>query len=263
MTADFSKLLAHPDKEEIFDKLTRGIKPKDISDWLKLKYPNRDQSHLRLSAKLLKDFTDNNMDLYNVLKSDIIDTKAGKKQDKKIAESLLNNKTYRERLNELADTEIDIKRVITEIVFLIRERIEQYFDRMQENPNNLKPDYGLIRWFEVLLNAVEKFDKIINNAPDQIIQHNVTMQAVSNHTALFQDVIREVLAEMDPEASFLFMERLRERMELLEPLEEMKPLSQDKRLAEAKIIQKKVDGIDKDEDSDEDDDEKKTGSDDE
>lgn len=253
---DFSKILAHPDKDEIISKLVNGVKTKDVSDWLKLKYPNSNQAHLRLSGKMLKEFVDNNLDLYNTLKNDIADVKAGNKQDKKIAESLLNNKTYRERLNELADNDIDIKRVITEVVFLIRERIEQYFDKIQENPGNLKPDYGLIKWFEVLLNATEKFDKIINKAPDQVIQHNITMQAMDQHTAIFQDVIREVLAELDPEASFLFMDKMREKLSALAPPELDKPLTQEKRLAEAKILMAQAEDI-KEEIED------KTGSDDE
>lgn len=240
MAADFSKLLSHPLKEEILDKLLRGTKPKDICDWLKLKYPDNEQSHLRVPLKLLKDFLNSNLDLYNTVREDIVDAKQGIKQKKKISESLLNNKTYRDRLNELADNEIDIKKVIAEVVFLIRERIEQYFDKMQENPENLKPDYGLIKWFEVLLNAVEKFDKIVNNAPDQIIQHNVTMQAVGEHTAIFQDVIREVLAEMDPEAAFLFIEKMREKMEALNPPQEEAILTQDKRMVEAKVLKDRI-----------------------
>lgn len=240
---DFSKLLEHPDKDEVISKLISGVKPKDISDWLKLKYPDKEQSHLKLSTKLLKDFIDNNINLYNTLQEDVANLKEGKQQNKKIAESLLNNKTYRERLNEIADNEVDIKKVISDVVFLIRERIEQYWDKMQDNPSNLKPDYGLIKWFEILLNACEKFDKIVNRAPDQVIQHNITMTAVDRHTAIFQDVIREVLAEMEPEAAFLFMEKLREKLELLKPPEEERPLTQDKRLMEATIIKGQVESL--------------------
>jgi hypothetical protein len=240
---DFSKILAHPDKDEIISKLVNGVKTKDVSDWLKLKYPNNDQAHLKLSSKMLKEFVDNNLDLYNTLKNDVADVKAGNKQDKKIAESLLNNKTYKERLNQLADDDIDIKRIMNEVIFLIRERIEQYFDKVQENPGNLKPDYGLIKWFEVLLNATEKFDKIVNKAPDQVIQHNITMQAMDQHTAIFQDVIREVLAELDSEAAFLFMDKIREKLEKLSPPEAEKPFTQEKRLAEAKILMTQAESI--------------------
>jgi len=134
------------------------------------------------------------------------------------------------------EIKLDIKKLITETVFMIRERAIQVFDKIQENPGNTKPDYALIKWFEVLLGSMEKYDKIVNKAPDQIVQHNVTMQVIDQHTAAFQDVIREVLAEIDPEASFLFMEKLKEKMEALKPPKEDKPLSQERRLKEAELI---------------------------
>ena len=38
MTVDFSKVLDHPDQDEIISKLMAGVTPKDINEWLKLKY---------------------------------------------------------------------------------------------------------------------------------------------------------------------------------------------------------------------------------
>ena len=38
MSVDYSKLTDHPDFEDIVSKLTSGVKPKDVRDWLKLKY---------------------------------------------------------------------------------------------------------------------------------------------------------------------------------------------------------------------------------
>ena len=79
MVADFSKILSHPDKDEIISKLVTGIKPRDVSDWLKLKYSDKEQGHLRISSKILQDFVENNLDLYNVIQNDI----SGVKQNKK------------------------------------------------------------------------------------------------------------------------------------------------------------------------------------
>jgi len=238
MAKDFSKILDHPDSSEIIDKLLKGTTPKELSDQLKLKYTKKEQTHLRVSAKLLKEFVDENLNLQDHLETHIQEAKEGKLQDKKIFESLQNTKSYAERLNELADTKIDIKKVVMETVFLLRERIEQVFDRIQENPSQMKPDHVLIKYFDTLLNATEKFDKIVNQNPDQVIQHNITMQALDQRSAIVQDVIREVLAEMDPEAAFMFMERLQVRLGELDT--NQKAVSDDKLLAEAKIINKRV-----------------------
>ena len=93
MTVDFSKILEHPDCDEIISKLTHGVQPKDIGDWLKIKYSEKNQNHLRLSVKLLKDFLESNLDLYKDIKQDILAAKHGQKIQTKVAASLKNNKS--------------------------------------------------------------------------------------------------------------------------------------------------------------------------
>lgn len=236
---DFSKLLDHPDKDEIISKLVTGISPKNISDWLRVKYSDKEQQHLRLSSKLLKDFIDNNLDLYNTLRNDLADTKAGKQIARETSKSLLNNKTYQERLNEVADQEIDIKRSITDTLFLIKARIEQVWDKVQENPGNLKPDYALIKWFELLLNAQEKWNKL-NEVPEAgVINQNITINMIEQHSAILQEAIRETLAEMDSDISFKFMDKLNDKLNALKaPIE--KEITQEQKLNEIKVLKAKI-----------------------
>lgn len=238
MVADFSKLLSHPDKEEIISKLMTGISSKNIADWLKLKYPDANQGHLRLAAANLKEFTDKiDFSTYNQFKNDAIQATTNSSS---LPESIKNNKCYKDRLIELADKEIDIKRMVQETVMLIRARAEQVFDKIQENPQNMKGDYALIKWFELLLNSLEKCDKVVNERPDQVIQHNV--QVTEMQTAMFQDAIRETMAEVDPEIAFLFMDKLSAKMKTLqEPvppkLSSLGGLAfQENRLKEAQIL---------------------------
>ncbi len=235
MVADYSKLLNHPEKDEIISKLMTGISSKQVADWLKLKYPNKDQGHLRISSNSLKEFTDNNLDLYSQLRNDIEGAASGQAPARAIAESLRNNKTYQERLNELADNEIDIKQIIKETVMMVRARAIQVFDKIQNNPENTKPDYTLIKWFETLINASEKYDKIVNESPDVVVEHKVTMEIVENRLAIFQEAVRETALELDPEIAFLFMDKLSKKLgSLQEPTEQA--MGQEKRLAEAKIL---------------------------
>lgn len=236
MVADFSKILSHPDKDEIISKLVTGIKPRDVSDWLKLKYSDKEQGHLRISSKILQDFVENNLDLYNVIQNDISGVKQNKKE---ISDSLKNNKTYQERIVEIADKELDIKRLLVETGHIIRQRVEQVFDKIQENPQNFKPDYTLIKWLETLLNFTDRYQKIVNEAPDTVVQHNINIQLVEQHTIMLQDVIRETMAEVDSNMAFMFLEKLNSKMALLKP-PQTEPLSQDKKLLEAQIISTKI-----------------------
>ncbi len=241
---NFDKLIEHPKANDIISKLVSGIRPKDVADWLRLEYPDKNQAHLRLGSSYLKDFLDQNLDLYATLKKDIGAVKSGE-PDKKISASLKNNKTYQERLVEMADHEIDVKKLMHNTGILIQTRLEQYYDKMQENPTNTKPDYGLIKYFELLLNYVDRYDKIINQSPDQIIQHNVTVQVMDQYVAVMQDTIRETLAEIDPDAAFLFMEKFNEKLPKLQ-LPEVQPtktISINDRLLEAQVLTGKFEAI--------------------
>ena len=236
MVADFSKILSHPDKDEIISKLVTGIKPRDVSDWLKLKYSDKEQGHLRVSSKILQDFVENNLDLYNVLQNDISGVKQNKKE---ISDSLKNNKTYQERIVEIADKELDIKRLLIETGHIIRQRVEQVFDKIQENPQNFKPDYTLIKWLETLLNFTDRYQKIVNEAPDTVVQHNINIQLVEQHTIMLQDAIRETMAEIDSDMSFRFLEKLNSKMATLKS-PEAQILSQDQKMLEAQVISSKI-----------------------
>lgn len=235
---NFDKLIEHPAAESIISKLVSGIRPKDVAEWLKLEYPDKNQSHLRLGSSYLNEFLSQNLDLYATLKKDISAVKSGE-PDKKISASLKNNKTYQERLTEMADHEIDVKKLMHNTGILIQTRLEQYYDKMMQNPENTKPDYGLIKYFELLLNYVDRYDKVVNKSPDQIIQHNVTVQVMDQYVAVLQDCIRETLSEVDPDAAFLFMEKFNEKLpklQLPDTSQLQKPISVQDRLLEAQVL---------------------------
>ncbi len=243
--SDFSRIINHPDAEEIVGKLVNGVKPKTIVDWLKLQYPQDDQKHLRLGQALLKDFLDSNLDLYATIQSDV---KAAKNNnlDKEISDSLKNNKTYKQRISEIANKEIDIKNMLVNMETLLRDRIEQVFDKIQQNPDSLKPDYVLIKYLELMMNYAEKYDKIVNQSPDQIIQHNVSVQVMDQYVVILQNCIRQTLAQIDPEASSLFLELFNEeikKVQLPDNLQPQKPISQANRLIEAQVLSEVANSI--------------------
>jgi len=226
-------------------KLVSGIRPKDVSEWLKVKYSDKDEAHLKLSAALLKEFVDNNLNLYETLKQDIQGTKSGG-IEKKISAALKNNKTYQERMIEMADEEIDIKKMFKSVYVMLNARVEQYFDKMQENPTNLKPDYGLLKFFDSMMMYVEKYDKIINQSPDQIIQHNVTVQVMDQYVNVMQDSIRQTLAEMDLDAANLFMEKFNEnlsKLQLPEGIQPTKPQTQEQKYLGVEILHSKLEEL--------------------
>lgn len=225
--ADFSKLISHPEKDRIITKLLSGDTPKIVSDYLSLKYPDSQDSAMRLSIVLLNEFKNKYLDKQKYLDKIIKDEQSGR-LDKKIAESIVNNKTWKERIAELADEEIDLRKQVKDVLVLIRARAEQVFDQIQQNPVNNKGDYVLIKYFELLINTIEKADKVINQRPDTLIQQNISIQMVEQHSSVIQQAIQETLLEMDPEISIKFMDKLYAKMQKLQP-DDVPQLSIEKR----------------------------------
>jgi len=240
MTTYYKKIITHPDKEEIVTHIIEGKKPAEIAAWLKAKYPGDEQIHLRISAQMIKDFIDNNIDLYNDLKTHVDQHKAGTLK-KKISESIINNKTYRERLAELGDQEIDLKQSVKQLLHIMIQRLEQIYDVIQQNPDKIgKGDYALDKFANTVLLTIDKCDKIINNKPDQVIQHNFTMQMVEDNVTILQNAVRKVLTQMDPEQSAIFLDLLNEELKQLKDSSEPKKINLEKRFDEVKILEEKI-----------------------
>jgi hypothetical protein len=234
-------IVEHPDAAEIVNKLLSGINAKDVSAWLKLKYSKKEESHLKLSVKLLKDFAESEYcNLENQYMKDLTTVQSGGKIDKKLSASLMNNKSYQERLMEVADKDIDVKKMLVGLIKVCQDRAEQVFDKIQENNSSFKPDYVMIKYFELLLNMIEKFDRIVNHSPDIIVQNNISVQAIDNYTNVLQDAVRDILGEMDPSLSTRFLDLLYDKMKELNLPPPSTPLTSDQKTQQVSILQEKV-----------------------
>ena len=225
----FKKLTEHVERDKIIGKLVNGEPPADVATYLKLKYHGDDEAHLRLPASALQEFVDQYLGQYKFLNQVLEEEKTGK-LDKKLAESLLNNKVWKERAAEYMDKEINLKKMIQAMIIIVQARAEQVFDKIQENPGSFKGDYVLIKYFDAIFNAIEKADKVINERPDTLIQTNISIQMVEQHSVAFQEAIRELLLELDPEISARFMDLLTSKLSKLKPEGLPAPRSVDERL---------------------------------
>jgi 3-deoxy-D-arabino-heptulosonate 7-phosphate (DAHP) synthase class II len=87
-------------------------------------------------------------------------------------------------------------------------------------------------------------DKIINERPDQRIEHTHTVQMVEEHTLVLQEVIRELLMEMGPELSARFMELLADKLNKIKSPGEVSIRALGKKKMEFGKISDKVAAID-------------------
>lgn len=212
--ADFKKIIEHPEHQSIIDKLLMGEKPSDIASYLKYKYDKPDENHLRLSASLLDQFLKTYLNASEFVDKLVKDSKSNS-LDKQIPASLLNNSTWQERIANLADDKINIEKKLIQHMELLERRMEQIYDKIQENPGNTKLDYVLTKYFELSSIHMEKIDKIVNKSPDQRIEHTYSVQMISEHSNAIQEALRKVISRLPPEQSFEIMQMLNEELSSL------------------------------------------------
>ena len=246
MNKNFQKIKNHPDKDEIISKLSMGVSSKDISEWLKAKYCLVGDAKFVISEKNLKEFSDTYLDFQELFQEDVMKAKSSLKKDDgdSIELSIQNNPEYKERLLDLVGKEIDIKQIITRLCLNIEFRLGQIFDSIQEDPRNIntRVDRLLIEYTKALADSLDKFYKFTTVQPDQVVQHNVNLQIVDQHISVLHEAIRETLAEIDNDASMLFVERVSQKMLGLQPASENveKSQSTDSRLAEVKLLNENI-----------------------
>jgi hypothetical protein len=240
----YKKILEHPDKDEIINKLVIGQPLNDIHDWLKGKYTNVSEAKFVLSEKILKSFQHTYLDFYNDVLTDLSKTKTalatGTVDQLELA--VKKSPAYKDAMIRTAGTELDIRQMVHNLCVNVESRLSQVFDEIQEDPRNIntKVDRLLIDYAEVLGNILEKYYKFTEAPADQIIQHNVTLQVVDQHISVFHDVIKEVLSQMDLETSLYFMEVFNTKMAALKvPVPDAQP-TQEMKLAEARLLNETI-----------------------
>lgn len=239
------KLLDHHDKDEIISKLIIGISPKDIHEWLKAKYSEANEKSLVLSENLIKNFQKNYLDIYSMLQEDVNKTRnaLATSSEDSLELSVKNNSAYKSAMLDLANNEVDVKKMITRLCLNVEIRLGQIFDLIQRDPEKIdtRVDRLLTEYIDKFQVVLEKYYKYVEQGPDQVIQHNITLQAVDQHISVFHDVIKEILSQMDVESAMYFMEVFNDKMSKLKPpSDNLNIVHPDIKLAEAKILNQTI-----------------------
>ena len=208
---------------------------------MKIKYPDKNQSHLRLSTKILKEFTDSQ---YTQYYDQMLDDKAllaNNSQDRghlRMSAALANNKFYRERMEEVANTELNMLKTCEMVATVLHTRMEQMYDLTQQDPTDVgRADNTFIRYVQLFVDTADKLEKMRANSVDHLTDHNITIQSLQAYIQMFQEVIRESFAEIDTDMANKVMENMYDKMNKMEaPL----PPSQEEKLRITNNIEARV-----------------------
>lgn len=244
--ASLLNIISHPDKEEIINKLILEFSPEEIHTWLGQKYNSVSDNKFILSIRALKHFKENHLESYKIIQDDILKTKAhlnsGSTNELELA--LENIPGYKKVIMQAANEELDIRKIVKRLCVMIEQRLSQIFDEIQEDPRNINTriDRILIEYTDTLGNILEKYYKFTEAPENSNITNNITIQAVDQHISIFQDVVKELLQEMDFDASLRFMELYTNRINQVNaPNTVNNVLKSSEKLAEVKLLNETID----------------------
>jgi len=215
MSAKYGKILNHPDRDQITSKLASGDPVRSVAYWIKKKYPKDKKYHIAFQT--LDEFRKNHLNIKGTVLTDL--KEKYKEQQLAEVEEELNivvnkNKTYNQLKKDALKKHIDVEERMLEIFNVMEGRVEHLYNQAIQNPNNYKGDYVLIQYFGKFLDYIKEIRKS-RGEPDQIIQHNVTVQAMDHQAAIIQQAIQEAIAELDLETGSVVMEKIISKIEKL------------------------------------------------
>jgi cysteinyl-tRNA synthetase len=208
-----SKVLKHPDKELIIKKLLDGESVKSVDEFLKDKYPRKDKYHI--SYMTLQKFRKEHLDLHGDVLEAIKNARADAKKEEADEEAktlVAKTKSYQEKINEIADAELDVSRKLREMDALVSARLEYYYDHLATGQGDIKHDTIFLKYLETYKGILQDWKKYIDGVADKTIEHNININVVNEQVNIIKAIVFEVLQEMDPKLVPVFVEKVNQRM---------------------------------------------------
>lgn len=210
------KILNHPDREKIIERLLAGESLKDIELWIQKKYPRSKRLHI--SYMSLQRFRSGHLNLKGQVLEDIKTKKL--EEDKKNSELeaqliIKTSSAYQQKINEIASNELDVTRRLLELDKLISARIESYFNLVQSGNFNSKSDEVLLQYINTMRALLGDWKKYIEGFADKKVEHNVNINIINEQTKILKESVLDVLREMDPRLIPIFVDKVDYKMKLL------------------------------------------------
>ena len=223
-----NKVLKHPNKDAIIEKLVSGESTREVESWLKEKYPNKKSYHI--SYMTLQKFRKDNLNI----KGDVLEDIKNKRQEivseeaeREKASMLLSSKSYRDKIKEIANTELDVTRRLLELDAIIETRIEYYYNVLQSG-GSFKDDKLFLEYINTMRSLMQDWKKYIEGFTDKRIENNnINVTIVNQQVSILKNVIMDTLSEIDPVYTNLFLDKLSNRLDSVEYSEELILLGDD------------------------------------
>lgn len=209
--------MKHPDKEEIIEMLNNGESVRGIESKLKEKYPNNKK--LWLSSVTLQTFRKNKLQLEGKVLKDIQEVGRVQKQqleEQERQQQLEASDAYNRKISEIVDSKLDVARKILQLDKVIETRMEYWYNAVASGEAVAsKGDKELRQFIDRQMALLGQYKKFVEGLADKTVDYNVNVTVMNDQIDVLRDVIRECIAEFEPDVALRFMEKMKSKMSAL------------------------------------------------
>lgn len=211
--AAFKKTLEHPIANTIIKKLSKGESVRDVEKFLVEAYPNDKKLHI--SYITLQKFRKEHLGIEGEAISMIKDVQ-NEKEGRKLQSKIRAFPSYKEKLKEALDANINIKQELANMNALISSRLEEIFDRISMGAGLKDDEINLQKYLSTYMVMLEKWAKYIDGIADYRIETNINISSIETQMGLLRESVWEILGELDQSLAIKFLERLDAKIKTLD-----------------------------------------------
>lgn len=209
-----SKVLNHPDREEIIRRLTEGESVRKIVAWLAEKYPNA--KHLRLTNPTVQSFRKENLKLEGKVLQDIQEKRVVVQRvvkEQQIQAALESTNAYQDKINEIADSHLDVAKRILQLDAIIGNRMEYWFNAISKgDATPQQADKEMRQYMDRQILLLQQYKKFVEGIADHTVEHTINIKIFNDQIVIFRDIIRDILSDLEPEKAIRFMDMVNRRL---------------------------------------------------
>ncbi len=210
-----NKVLRHPEREEIMERLLKGDSVKSVEKWLKSRHPKTKRLHI--SYMTLQEFRKEHLRLDGEILQDIKDSRNKlnqKEEEREESALLINSKAYQNKINEIVNRELDVTQKMLEMEKLISSRLEFYFNTIHNSESiGVKEEKLFLELIAAQRETLRDWKKYVEGVADKKIEHNININVVNEQITVLKNVVFEVLNELDPKLIPIFAEKVSSRLD--------------------------------------------------
>lgn len=214
-----SKVLTHPDKEEIISQLVNGTPVRDVAEFLRMKYAGRENAHLRVSFSTIQNFKTHYLDLDGQVARDIREKSSHVIEARRLEEGkeiVAESSAYKRKINEIVDSKLDVQKEIYKVFVLLESRIEHFYNLLSnyEFPN-AREERVFQGYIDQLIKLVEHYKKYVEGYSESV-DHNININIMNDQMFALREAVRKSLEDAAPELAIKFMDNLNKNMKAME-----------------------------------------------